>query len=552
MGKLETTRPDLLLTAAEMRAAEQAAFATGRATGLDLMERAGRGTVDALFATWPDLAATTGHALVLCGPGNNGGDGFVIARVLKGWGWSVDVALLGDPARLPPDAATNHARWSAMGPFGALPHHLPQPLPGVPCVVIDALFGTGLTRGLGADLAQALLSRLEGPVFRDVRRVAVDIPSGLCADSGRVLANDAGTEPCLRADLTVTFHAAKRGHVLSSGPDLCGRLVVCDIGIADGAGEGAEDAPPGPARLIGAPRAADILKPSGHKYDHGHALVFSGGFGRSGAARLAARAALRIGAGLVTVAAPPEAMAECASQLTAIMLREIPDAAACTSLLADQRLSALCLGPGLGLDAARALVPLALAARRPLVLDADALSAFAEDPAALFTALHPGVILTPHDGEFARLFPDLARRLADAPTVGPAYGRIDAARDAAARAGCTLLLKGRDTIIADASGTCRVHAATGHRAAPWLATAGAGDVLAGFITGLLARGLAPMAAAQAAAWLHVEAARHVGPGLIAEDLSEALPHVLRRLAGGAPGQAGMVSTSAEANSNPSA
>ena len=550
MGNLKTTRPDLLLTAAEMRAAEQATFATGRATGLALMERAGRGTVEALFAAWPDLARGPGHALVLCGPGNNGGDGFVIARVLKDWGWSVDLALLGDPARLPPDAAANHARWSAMGPVGTLPRDLPQPPPGVPCVVIDALFGTGLTRGLGADLAQPLMATLKGPAFRACRRVAVDIPSGLCADSGRVLANDAGTAPCLPADLTVTFHAAKRGHVLSSGPDLCGRLVVCDIGLdaRQGAGEGAKSAPPGPARLVGAPQAAAIFKPSGHKYDHGHALVFSGGFGRSGAARLAARAALRIGAGLVTLAAPPEAMAECAAHLTAIMLRALPDAAACADLLADRRLTALCLGPGLGLDAARALVPVALSARRPLVLDADALTAFADDPSALFAMLHPGVILTPHDGEFARLFPDLARSLAGAPATGPAYGRIDAARDAAARAGCTLLLKGRDTIIADDTGACAVHAATGDRAVPWLATAGAGDVLAGLITGLLARGLPAMQAAQAAAWLHVEAARLFGPGLIAEDLPETLPQVLRAL----DPQAGTVSASAEASSSPSA
>jgi hydroxyethylthiazole kinase-like uncharacterized protein yjeF len=526
MSSLKTTPPDLLLTAAQMRAAEQAVIASGRATGRALMETAGRRVVETLLAHWPDLARAPNRAIVLCGPGNNGGDGFVIARLLARWHWDVELFFLGDPARLPPDAAANHALWSDLGAVKPLPMTAPPDLRGGTGVIIDALFGTGLTRGLGPDLGQDVLAPLDQADFAHWHRVAVDIPSGLCADSGRVLASADGSATAFRADLTVTFHAAKRGHVLGAGPDLCGALAVADIGL--GAGAGASDTPD-PLRLVGPPAPGAILKPPGHKYDHGHALVFSGGQGQSGAARLAARAALRIGAGLVTIAAPPGAMAECAAQLTAIMLRDIPDAAACAELLADRRLNALCLGPGLGLDRARALVPVALAASRALVLDADALTAFADDPPALFARLHPGVILTPHDGEFARLFPDLAARLSDTPTHGPAFGRVEAALAAAARAGCTLLLKGRDTIIADHTGRCAVHAATGDRAAPWLATAGAGDVLAGFITGLLARGLDPFQAATAAAWLHVETARHFGPGLIAEDLPETLPAILRKL-----------------------
>jgi hydroxyethylthiazole kinase-like uncharacterized protein yjeF len=523
MGKSETDRHAALLTADQMRAAEQGEIAAGRVTGAELMETAGRGVVEAVFDRWPDLARAPCRAIVLCGPGNNGGDGFVIARLLRGWGWEVELFLLGDPDRLPPDAAANHARWAAMGAVGRLPLGARPGLRGGTGVIVDALFGTGLARGLGHDLAQGVLSPFEGPEYLDWRRVAVDIPSGLCSDSGRVLTDAEGVGRAFRADLTVTFHRAKPGHVLASGPDLCGRVVVRDIGLRVGD-------PPDAVRLVGAPAPSDILKTDGHKYDHGHALVLAGGFGRTGAARLAARAALRIGAGLVTLAAPPEAVAECAAHLTAIMLRETADAGALSAQLEDARLNALCLGPGLGLKRARDLVPVALSARRLTVLDADALTAFEARPGALLDALHPGVVLTPHDGEFARLFPDLAERLAGPAPSGPAWSRVDAVRAAAARAGCVVLLKGRDTVIADPSGDCVVHAATDERAAPWLATAGSGDVLAGLITGLLARGLPPRTAASAAAWLHVEAARAHGPALIAEDIPEALPAVLRGLA----------------------
>ncbi|MCT4684246.1 MAG: NAD(P)H-hydrate dehydratase [Roseicyclus sp.] len=511
-----------LPTAAEMRGIERDAIASGQVSGLDLMERAGQGVVDAVLAHWPELAATPHRAIVLCGPGNNGGDGFVVARLLKALGWEIEVFLLGDPARLPQDAATNHALWAALGTVKPLPMAARPELAGGTGLIVDALFGIGLSRGIGPDLAQGALMPFDGAAYHDWHRVAVDVPSGLCADSGRILTDEAGRGPAFRADLTVTFHAAKPGHLLGPGPDLCGRVVVCDIGLPS-------HAPVGALSLVDAPAASDLRKQGGHKFDHGHALVLSGGRGRSGAARLAARAALRIGAGLVTVAAPPEAMAECAAQLTAVMLREVAGEAELAAMLEDARLTALCLGPGLGLAQARALVPAALAARRATVLDADALTAFADAPDALFEGLHPGVVLTPHDGEFGRLFPDLAARLQAVAVSGPAFSRADAVRAAADRAGCVVLLKGRDTVIADPSGDGRVHAATGPRAVPWLATAGAGDVLAGIITGLMARGLPAIAAAGAAAWLHVEAARRFGPGLIAEDLPERLPHVLRGL-----------------------
>lgn len=268
---------------------------------------------------------------------------------------------------------------------------------------------------------------------------------------------------------------------------------------------------------------------SQHKYDHGHVLVLAGGPGRGGAGRLAARAALRVGAGLVTLGCPAAALPENAAQLTAVMLRAVGDATALREALQDARLNALCLGPGLGLGTAtRDLVTVALAAQRATVLDADALTGFAAAPAALFAALHDRAVLTPHGGEFARLFPDLAEGLR-AQVADPLPARRRAVAAAAARAGATVLLKGAVTLIADPSGGAAELHLTGPEAAPWLATAGAGDVLAGLIAGLLARGFAPRDAALCAAWLHGAAGRQVGPGLIAEDLPEAIPAVFRGL-----------------------
>ena len=267
------------------------------------------------------------------------------------------------------------------------------------------------------------------------------------------------------------------------------------------------------------PQIAALAKHEGqHKYNHGAALVLTGGMGRTGAARLAARGALRIGAGVVTLGAPGSAMLECACQITALMLRRIDDAAALVEALEDQRINALCLGPGMGIDRAAALLPVALASGRALVLDADALTALSP----LTLPLPAPCVLTPHAGEFRRLFPDL-------PAEGTRDTRLASVRAAAARAGCVVLLKGPETQIAAPGGHHASHIATGERAVPWLATAGAGDVLAGFITGLLARGVAPFEAAQLATRLHADCARAIGPGLIAEDLPEALPGVLRGL-----------------------
>lgn len=272
-----------------------------------------------------------------------------------------------------------------------------------------------------------------------------------------------------------------------------------------------------------------LAKQRAHKFAHGHALILSGGPGHTGAARLAARGALRIGAGLVTLGVPPSAQMEVAGHVTAVMLKRIADAEALEDALQDDRINALCLGPALGLgEAQAALVAAALAAIRPTVLDADALTLIAGDP-ALFAALHDRCVLTPHAGEFARLFPDVPEKLAAPATQGPAYSKVDATCTAAKRAGCTVLFKGPDTVIAAPDGCCTVNASVYDRAAPWLATAGSGDVLAGFITGLLARGFAPHDAASTGAWLHTECALSFGAGLIAEDIPEELPKVFKAL-----------------------
>lgn len=498
-----------LLTAARMRAIETAAIRSGAVEGLALMERAGRGVVEAALRARPELARGGHRACVLCGPGNNGGDGYVVARLLAARGWRVEVFAPGDPERLPADAAENARRWRERGEIGRLEDAAPAMAQAD--LAVDALFGAGLTRGLEGTPAE--LAEVAPRGFR----VAVDAPSGLCMDSGRPLG------PVIAADLTATFHRARPGHWLEDGPALCGSLEVVDIGLPHAPAEA------GDARLVGRPGPA-AGKGGGHKYTHGHALILSGGVGRGGAARMAAYGALRAGAGLATLVCPPAAVPENAARLDAVQLRAAADGPALAELLEEPRYTALALGMGLGTgERERGLVRAALAARRATVLDADALTLFAGAPEALFADLHARCVLTPHPGEFGRLFPDIAERLAAAPEGGPAFSKLDAVREAAARAGCVVLVKGADTVIADAEGRAAVHGAAYERAVPWLATAGAGDVLAGIVAGLLARGLPAFGATETAAWLHVEAARLFGPGLIAEDLPGMLPKVFGEL-----------------------
>ncbi|MGX9350156.1 NAD(P)H-hydrate dehydratase [Shimia sp. W99] len=533
-----------ILTAAQMRAIEQAAIESGEVTGLELMERAGKGVVEAIFEEWPELANGSHGAVVLCGPGNNGGDGFVVARLLKERGWQVEVFLYGDAQKLPPDAKVNYERWEASGGgtqiVVASDEAFPStfPLHYEPSLVIDAIFGTGLTRKLSDQLQQAL-NNLNSVFPSQAKWIAVDIPSGLCADSGKLLG---GGDDCFwldRFSLTVTFHQRKLGHFVANGPAATGGVVCKGIGLSRdililmSQGNSPQKVPSYREKVHLTDETFQITKgeEDAHKYTHGHALILSGGPGKTGAARLAARGALRIGAGLVTLGVPPSAQMEVASQITALMLRRVDGSEGLESALEDARFNALCLGPGLGQERARELVPVAVRAKRApyVVLDADALSAFADDPAQLFDLLHARCVLTPHEGEFRRLFPDLHAKLVEVPTKGPAYSKVDATREAAKRAGCTVLFKGPDTVIADPTGQCSINSAHYERSAPWLATAGSGDVLAGFITGLLARGFSPMQAAETAAYLHVECALEFGPGLIAEDLPEQLPAVFRKL-----------------------
>lgn len=465
-----------VLTTAQMRALESAAIGSGAVTGLELMERAGAAVAGHIRLRWPK----PGRVTVLCGPGNNGGDGYVIARHLAQAGWAVTTLALAAPTT--PDARAMAARWTA-----ATDPLTPETLRAPADLIVDAIFGTGLTRPLDLDL-----TALPAPV------VAVDAPSGLDLDTGRILG------PVPRAALTVTFHSAKPGHLLAEGPAHCGTLIIADIGLSFFL------TPISPLEALTrtACATANLRKTQGHKFTHGHALILSGGLARTGAARLAARAALRIGAGLVTLAPPRSALIEPVAP-DALMRRPIDSAEDLTEAMQDPRITALCLGPGCGIPRAASLLPALLASDRPCVLDADALTALADTP----QTLHPACILTPHPGEFARLFRDLA----DAPS------KLDATRTAAARIGATVVHKGPDTVIATPDGQTRIHSAFD---VPQLATAGSGDVLAGLITGLLARGLPPLAAAETAVTLHAAAARHFGPGLIADDLPEQIPALL--------------------------
>ena len=503
-----------VLTATQMKAIEAAAVASGSVTGLELMERAGRGVMAAIFAEWPQFAAGSYRAVVLCGPGGNGGDGFVVARLLQEWGWQVLVHQLAAPAT--EDTKAMAALWS--GPVRGVLEW--SDFEGA-ALVVDAMFGIGLQR----DISAGVWGLLEMAKTCGCKLVAVDILSGICTESGRIRALNYLEWP---ADLTVTFQTPKPGHYLAEGGALRGALAVVPLGLTQQVAALLRD-DISVVELTG-PTAAGLRKGGGHKFNHGHALVLAGEHG--GAARLAARGALRIGAGVVTVGCPPEAVAENAARLDAVMLRVVAQGEGLAQVLADARINVVCVGPGLGVARAaemlRLLPGVSRGKPRLTVIDADGITALAAD-AGLFAALHKGCVLTPHAGEFARLFPDIAAKLAAPATKAVAYSKLDACREAALLAGCVVLYKGADTVIAAPDGRCAINAAVYERAAPWLATAGSGDVLAGFITGLLARGFEPFEAACSAAWLHVECARAFGPGLIAEDLPEMLPQVFRQL-----------------------
>lgn len=478
-----------LLTVAEMGRADQAAVVRGVASER-LMEAAGRAVAEAIQARFSKRPM-----LVLCGPGNNGGDGFVAARYLREAGWPVRAALLGERSKLKGDAALNAERWG----------ETIEPL-SLPCLkgaelVVDALFGAGLARAIDGTAREVI----EALNQRRLPIVAVDVPSGVHGNTGAVMG------AALEAILTVTFFRKKPGHLLLPGRLLCGETVVVDIGIPAAVLD--EITPKtfvnDPALWLGAYRWPTLLD---HKYRRGHVLVVAGAR-MTGAAKLASSGALRAGAGLVTVASPPEAELIFQVAMTGLLTKPFTDIDSFKAVLESRHKTVYLLGPGNEATAeTKARVLAALATKRACVLDADALSAFEGEAHVLLAAIKGPCVMTPHEGEFARVFSVTGDKVARA-------------RAAAKESGAVILLKGGDSVIAAPDG----RAVIADNAPPELGTAGAGDVLAGFVAALLAQGMTPFEATAAATWLHGAAATEIGPGLIAEDLPEALPAVLRRL-----------------------
>ncbi|THD47416.1 MAG: NAD(P)H-hydrate dehydratase [Bradyrhizobium sp.] len=511
---LDPRRFPELLTPAEMAEADRLSVAAGVSSAA-MMERAGA----AVAAEAARMAPSRGRIAVLCGQGGNGGDGFVAARLLVEWGYRVELSLMGDHATLLAardglrgDAAVAAGRWS--GPVrnaGSLDLDAAD-------LVIDALLGAGLSRPLaGEALAEVGRINAFGRSGRPV--LSIDVPSGLDGESG--VAQGAA----VNASASVTFFRLKPGHLLQPGRALCGRLVLAEIGSAPSA-----LAAIAPSAFVNAPAIwrSELSRPGAgsHKYSRGAALIVSGAAHRTGAARLAARAALRVGAGLATIASPLAAVADNAAHSTAVMVAPFSGLAGFARLLADPRRNAALIGPGAGVgEETRGLVAAALSAPsdkpRAIILDADALTSFAGDAAGLAKliagAAHATVV-TPHEGEFARLFRGCTEIIEN-------KSKLSRARAAAAMLGAFVVLKGADTVVAAPDG----RAAIGFDLPPELATAGSGDTLAGFVCGLLAQSMPGFEAAAAAVWLHGACARALGPGLIAEDLAEALPGVLRAL-----------------------
>jgi hydroxyethylthiazole kinase-like uncharacterized protein yjeF len=467
------------------------------------MERAGRAVADAVSRRGSSGAVAL---CVVAGPGNNGGDGYVAARVLSGRGFAVRVLTIGDHGKLKGDAAEAARAWQ-----GPTDQATPQTLAGS-SLVVDAIFGAGLDRTIDG-ATQAVIEAINGA---GVPVVAVDLPSGINGSSGAVMG------AAVRASETVTFFRRKPGHVLLPGRLHCGPVTVADIGIPASVLERVKPRIAVNCAALWA-EAFPVPQPDAHKYARGHAVIVSGGLSHTGAARLAARGALRAGAGLVTIASPNDALAVNAAASLAVMVRPVETNEALAQMLADIRINAVVLGPGGGVGPTlRQKVQAALDGRRAVVLDADALTSFAGDSPTLFEAIRARgaapTVLTPHEGEFARLFKS-------GPRASGTTSKCDRAAAAAADSGAIVILKGADTVVASPSGMVSI----AENAPPWLATAGSGDVLAGFAAGLLAQGMPAFEAASAAVWLHGETGNEAGPGLIAEDLPDALPAVYRRL-----------------------
>ena len=473
-----------ILTPQEMRAAEEALFSSGT-DSFDLMQRAGNAVAEFVHAQWPE-----GRIQILCGPGGNGGDGFIAAAKLAKLWRDVEVFCLVDKQSLKGDAAKAAAEWEGeIKPLNAAleaPHD----------IVLDALFGGGLSRpleGVPAKLAE-----------RGGRVVSIDVPSGIHGESAKPLG------VCFRAEGTITFAALRPAHVLFPGAAYCGGIFVADIGVPVQS-KLLENSPILWGRNLPQPGQGS------HKHARGHLAVVSGNVASTGAARLASRAGLRAGAGLVTLLSPPDAVAVNASHLTAVMLKEVSDAEQLRESI--ESASTVILGPAAGITTGtKKNVECLLSSKSKAVLDADALTVFADDKDGFYRQLRSDDLITPHIGEFNRLFGDL---------LDSEVNKVEATRKASRMTGCVVLLKGPDTVIAKPDGMAIVNTHATH----WLATAGSGDVLAGIAGGLMAQGVDTFTAAAMASWLHGEAGRRVGAGLIAEDLESELPDILSALHG---------------------
>jgi hydroxyethylthiazole kinase-like uncharacterized protein yjeF len=477
-----------LLTVAQMAQADRATIDAGT-SGQQLMERAGAAVAQEITRRWSQRRVT-----VLCGPGNNGGDGFAAASFLAQRGWTVRVALLGAIAELRGDARLHAERWG-----GATVALTPAALEGS-ALIVDAIFGAGLNRPMSGSVVETLTlaSHSKIPI------VAVDVPSGVMGDSGEATG-------AAEADCTITFARKKPAHVLQPGRARCGEIVVADIGIADASIDSLDIKTweNTPSLWMG---CLPTPKSSANKYTRGHALLY-GGYPMTGAARMAARATARIGCGLTTLAVPEMAFPIYAAALTSIMVQPLQQADDLASLLRDRRHTAFSIGPGAGVSASTRAHALAmLKTSKPVVLDADAISVFAPAPKELFDAIDGPAVMTPHEGEFKRIF-------------ALDGDKLTRARSAARASGMVVVLKGADTVIAAPDGRAAINC----NAPPTLATAGSGDVLGGLILGLLAQGMEPFLAAAAGVWIHGEAAAVFGPGLLAEDLPDLIPGVLRKL-----------------------
>ncbi len=495
MNNKPTRRPPMLHAAAlldadQSRAADRAAITQGVSTE-SLMENAGRAVADLICETYHQCPA-----LIVCGVGNNGGDGFVVARILRERGWPVTVTVIGNDNAI--EGAAILALHKYEEHYGRTLLFDESMLHGQE-LIVDAIYGTGLSRSI----AGATRDAIEALNASGLPIISVDIPSGINASTGEVMG------AAVRATHTVTFVRPKLGHVLLPGKAYTGGLHVFDIGIA---GENVQadyflNSPVLWAHNFTTPT------PESHKYSRGHALVIGAGLGYTGATKLGALGALRAGSGLVSVVCAPDVLPVYAASLTSVMTKPASDLKQLDALLEDKNTSAVLIGPGCGAnEVTREKTLRILASKKPCVIDADALSAFKSTPKTLFTAVEGPVVLTPHEGEFTRLFA----------FEGPKHER---ARDAAEVSNAVVVYKGNDTVIAAPDGRIAINA----EAPVWLATAGSGDVLSGIITGLLAQGMPAFEAACAGVWIHSRAAALFGPGLIAEDIPSSVPGVLKAL-----------------------